>query len=126
MNIATHLLGPTQGVQIKRALERYPERLAFKDERGEQTYAEVYELIGRYQAVLEAAGLQRGDGVAALGANRFEVWALGSAVQSLGLCVTWLHPMEIGRASCRGRGDDSAGGTGRGGEGRGTRPGDSA
>src|SRR5699024_5953718 len=93
MNIATHLLGPTQGVQIKRALERYPERLAFKDERGEQTYAEVYELIGRYQAVLEAAGLQRGDGVAALGANRFEVWALGIAVQSLGLYVTWLHPM---------------------------------
>ncbi|GAA4478048.1 AMP-binding protein [Enteractinococcus fodinae] len=93
MNIATHLLGPTQGVQIKRALERYPERLAFKDERGEQTYAEVYDLIGRYQAVLEAAGLKRGDGVAALGANRFEVWVLGSAVQSMGLYITWLHPM---------------------------------
>src|SRR5690625_7337756 len=93
MNIATHLLGPTQGVQIKRALERYPERIAFKDERGEQTYAEVYDLIGRYQAVLEAAGLQRGDGVAALGASRFEVWALGSAGQSMGLYITWLHPM---------------------------------
>lgn len=93
MEITTHLMGPTQGVQIKRALERYPERIAFKDERGEQTYADVYDVIGRYQAVLEAAGLQRGDGVAALGANRFEVWALGSAVQSMGLYITWLHPM---------------------------------
>ena len=93
MKISTHLMGPTQGVQIKRALERYPERIAFKDERGEQTYADVYDLIGRYQAVLEAAGLGRGDGVAALGANRFEVWALGAAVQSMGLYITWLHPM---------------------------------
>lgn len=93
MQITTHLLGPTQGVQIKRALERYPERIAFKDARGQQTYAEVYDLIGRYQAVLKAAGVQRGDGVAALGANRYEVWALGSAVQSMGLYITWLHPM---------------------------------
>ena len=93
MQIPTHLLGPTEGVQIKRTLQRYPERVAFKDERGEQTYGEVYDLIARYQAVLEASGLHRGDGVAALGANRFEVWAIGAAVQAMGLYITWLHPM---------------------------------
>lgn len=93
MEIAAHLTGPTIGAQIKRVLERHPNRVAFVEERGEKTYAEVLDLIGRYQAVLSGAGLRRGDGVAALGANRFEVWALGAAVQSLGLYVTWLHPM---------------------------------
>lgn len=93
MEITTHIMGPTHGTQIKRVLERFPDRIAFKDERGQQTYAEVSNLIGRYQAILEAAGLQRGDGVAALGANRFEVWVLGSAVQAMGLYITWLHPM---------------------------------
>jgi fatty-acyl-CoA synthase len=94
MEIAAHLTGPTYGAQVKRTLERYPDRIAFKDQQGnQQTYAEVSDLIGRYQAVLASAGLQRGDGVAALGANRFEVWVLGVAVQSLGLYITWLHPM---------------------------------
>ena len=93
MEIAAHLTGPAYGTTVKRTLERYPERIAFKDVRGQQTYAEVLDLIGRYQAVLTAAGLQRGDGVAALGANRYEVWVLGAAVQSLGLYITWLHPM---------------------------------
>lgn len=93
MEIAAHLTGPTIGAQIRRVLERYPHRVAFVEERGEKTYAEVLDLIGRYQAVLSGAGLRRGDGVAALGANRYEVWALGAAVQSLGLYVTWLHPM---------------------------------
>ncbi|GAA4517029.1 AMP-binding protein [Brevibacterium yomogidense] len=93
MEIAQHLTGPTIGAQIRRILERHPDRVAFKEERGETTYAQVLDLICRYQAVLSQAGLRRGDGIAALGANRFEVWALGVAVQSLGLYVTWLHPM---------------------------------
>ena len=93
MEIASHLTGPTIGAQSRRILERHPQRVAFVDATGEHTYAEVLDLIGRYQAVLAQAGLHRGDGVAALGANRFEVWALGIAVQSLGLYVTWLHPM---------------------------------
>ncbi|HLS34594.1 MAG TPA: AMP-binding protein, partial [Brevibacterium sp.] len=93
MEIAAHLTGPTMGAQTRRVLRRYPHRVAFKDARGERTYAEVLDLICRYQAVLTDAGLQRGDGVAALGANRFEVWALGAAVQSLGIYITWLHPM---------------------------------
>ena len=93
MEIAAHLTGPSMGAQFKRVLERHPERVAFVDERGEKTYGEVLDLISRYQEVLSEAGLRRGDGVAALGANRFEVWALGAAVQSLGLYVSWLHPM---------------------------------
>ncbi|QCP04991.1 AMP-binding protein [Brevibacterium sp. CS2] len=93
MEIATHLTGPTYASTIKRTLERHPDRIAFSDARGQQTYAEVLDLIGRYQAVLSAAGLERGDGVAALGANRYEVWVLSAAVQSLGLYITWLHPM---------------------------------
>ena len=93
MEIASHLTGPTIGAQTRRILERHPQRVAFVDASGQHTYAEVLDLIGRYQAVLTQAGLRRGDGVAALGGNRFEVWALGIAVQSLGLYVTWLHPM---------------------------------
>ena len=93
MEIAAHLTGPTLASQFRRVLERYPDRVAFKEDRGEKTYAEVLDLISRYQAVLSDAGLRRGDGIAALGANRFEVWALGAAVQSLGLYATWLHPM---------------------------------
>ncbi|GAA2000461.1 AMP-binding protein [Brevibacterium samyangense] len=93
MEIASHLLGPTYGSVVERTLQRYPERIAFRDARGQQTYAEVLDTISRYQQVLLDVGLRRGDGIAALGANRFEVWALGSAVQSLGMYITWLHPM---------------------------------
>lgn len=93
MEIPAHLSGPTIGAQYRRILERHPDRIAFQDDRGPQTYAAVQSLIGGYQAVLERSGLRRGDGVAALGGNRYEVWALGIAVQSLGLYVTWLHPM---------------------------------
>lgn len=93
MEIAAHLTGPTIGSQYRRILERYPDRVAFQEARGAQSYAAVHDLIGGYQAVLEQAGLTRGDGVAALGGNRYEVWALGVATQSLGLYITWLHPM---------------------------------
>ena len=62
MEIASHLTGPTIGAQSRRILERHPQRVAFVDATGEHTYAEVLDLIGRYQAVLAQAGLHRGDG----------------------------------------------------------------
>ncbi|GAB3294752.1 AMP-binding protein [Epidermidibacterium keratini] len=93
MEIAPYQTGPSVGRLAIRTLAAYPDRVAFAWDRGSITYAETAAVIGRYQKVLSDAGLQRGDGVAALGGNRFEVWALGIAVQSLGLYITWLHPM---------------------------------
>lgn len=94
MEIAAHTTGPTYGVQVARTLARFPDRTAFVEEGGRTfTYAEVADLIGRYQAVLASAGMRQGEGVAALGGNRAEVWALSSAAQAMGLYITWLHPM---------------------------------
>ena len=76
-----------------RTLDAYPNRVAFRWDGGEITYAALKAAVGRYQQVLLDAGLQKGQRVAALGGNRFEVWAIGTASQSLGMYVTWLHPM---------------------------------
>ena len=93
MQLNTHQGGPTIGRLTRRTLEAHPDRAAFKWDGGSATYAEVQAMIGRFQKVLADAGLQRGQGVAALGGNRVEVWAIGQAAQSMGLYTTWLHGM---------------------------------
>ncbi|WP_153504796.1 AMP-binding protein [Cumulibacter manganitolerans] len=93
MQLAAHQGGPSLGRLALRTLDGHPDRTAFAWDGGSVTYAEVKATVGRYQKVLADAGLQRGQGVAALGGNRFEVWAIGTAIQALGLYVTWLHPM---------------------------------
>jgi fatty-acyl-CoA synthase len=84
--------GPTIGSLALRVLRRHPERVAFTGDGCELTYGQADALIGGYQAVLVAAGLDRGARVAVLSANRAEAWCAAIAVQALGMAVVWLHP----------------------------------
>jgi fatty-acyl-CoA synthase len=93
MQLNTHQGGPTVGRLTRRTLNAHRDRVAFKWTGGSATYAEVQTMIGKFQQVLADAGLRRGQGVAALGGNRVEVWAIGQAAQSMGLYTTWLHGM---------------------------------
>ncbi|MDI1264906.1 MAG: AMP-binding protein [bacterium] len=76
-----------------RALARRPDRTAFVWNGGSLSYAGAYDLIGRLQAAMVAAGLKRGQTAAFLSANSAETWCAGIAAQGLGLVVTWLHPL---------------------------------
>ncbi|MFV0533126.1 MAG: AMP-binding protein [Cumulibacter sp.] len=93
MQLNDHQGGPTMARLTRRTLSAHPDRVAFSWDGGSATYAQTEAMIGQFQKVLADAGLQRGQGVAALGGNRIEVWALGQAVQSSGMYTTWLHPM---------------------------------
>lgn len=83
-----------------RALNRYPERLAFKWGDSELTYAATKKMIGRMQALLRAQGMISGQRIALLTANRAETWCVGIAAQGLGMTTTWLHPMGAIEAHC--------------------------
>lgn len=76
-----------------RALARFPGRRAFVWDDGLLTYRAAYDLIGRLQAAMAAAGVKKGDTVAFLSANSAETWCAGVAAQGLGAVVTWLHPL---------------------------------
>ena len=93
MQLNTHQGGPTVGRLTRRTLEAHPDLVAFQWDGGSATYAEVQSMIGKFQKVLQDAGLRRGQGIAALGGNRVEVWAIGQAAQSMGIYTTWLHGM---------------------------------
>ena len=84
---------PTIGTQTLRALSRYPDRTAFAWDGGAISYAAMFDLIGRIQAVYNAVGLQRGERLALLTSNRAETWAAGVAAQCCGIGITWLHPL---------------------------------
>lgn len=84
---------PTAVTMTLRALARFPERRAFVWDGGSLSYRETYNLIGRLQAGLVAAGLRKGQTVAFLSANSATTWCAGVAAQGLGLIITWLHPL---------------------------------
>jgi fatty-acyl-CoA synthase len=85
--------GPTTTTQALRALRRHPQRIAFVSGALRLTYRAAWDLIGRMQAVMLAAGLGRGQRLAILTANRPESWCAGIAATASGLSVTWLHPL---------------------------------
>ncbi len=84
---------PTYCGLVLRALARFPDRVAFQTAERQVRYAEAADFIGRTQAVLQACGLQRGQRVALLSANRWDSWCAGVAAQALGAVVTSLHPL---------------------------------
>lgn len=92
MNIPTDWSGPTSSTLALRALQRHPSQVAFVWEGGSLSYAGALDLIGRFQGAFQAAW-PRPRVVAFLSANRPEAWCAEIAVQSLGMPVTWLHPM---------------------------------
>ncbi len=85
--------GLTSAALMMRAMARWGDRVAFSGYGGSFTYAQSLELIGRYQAVMQASGVVRGQRIALLNANRAEAWLAGVAAQALGLCMTALHPL---------------------------------
>ncbi|MDE0726074.1 MAG: AMP-binding protein [Alphaproteobacteria bacterium] len=85
--------GLTMGGLMLRALARWGDRVAFSGHGGSFTYAQSFDLVGRYQAAMQGAGAVRGQRMALLNANRAEASLAGVAAQSLGLCLTALHPL---------------------------------
>lgn len=75
------------------ALERYPSRIAFVHGARTWTYGETSDPIARIQRVLSRLGLDRGDGIAVLSANRPEGWMVEQAAIALGARLIPLRPL---------------------------------
>jgi len=84
---------PTVGSQTLRALSRHPSRAALFWDGGSISYRAATEIIGRMQNVFINSGLERGQRVAILTANRAEAWCAGVAAQLCAAGITWLHPL---------------------------------
>ncbi|MFK7733373.1 MAG: AMP-binding protein [Pseudomonadales bacterium] len=79
---------------ILQGLRRWPERDAIVDACGlALSYADLEQRIWQFAQALKAAGLQAGDGVAQLAANRVDTYVLMSACLASGIRYTPLHPM---------------------------------
>lgn len=75
------------------ALHRARDRIVLQDSRRAWTGAAALEGIAAIQSNLDEAGCRAGQRVAVLSGNRCETWLTGVAIQGLGMCVTWLHPL---------------------------------
>jgi fatty-acyl-CoA synthase len=75
------------------ALQRFPDRVAFRQDGRELTYAQTAELLARWVSVFRARGLRVGEGVGVLSPNRPEVWLGQTAAPMAGGRFTALHPM---------------------------------
>jgi fatty-acyl-CoA synthase len=78
---------------IVRALQCFPERVAFRQGDRSVRYDEAADLISRFVTVLRGLGLREGDGVGLLSPNRPEVWMAQAAPGFLGASYTALHPL---------------------------------
>jgi fatty-acyl-CoA synthase len=78
---------------IVEALSRYPEREAFRWDGGAMTYAEAADLTSRLTQLLASRGVGRGDGVAALGPNRPELFLVQAAAYLLGARFTGMNAL---------------------------------
>ena len=87
-------------------LRRFPERVAFRHDGRDLTYAQIGDRLGRCVRLLHERGFRAGDGVGILSPNRPEVWIGQTAAPLAGGRFTALHPLgsfddhryEIGRA----------------------------
>ncbi len=75
------------------ALRRFPERVAFRQDGRDLTYAQTAELLSRWISVFRSRGLRLGEGVGVLSPNRPEVWLAQTATPMAGGRFTALHPM---------------------------------
>jgi fatty-acyl-CoA synthase len=85
--------GCTMGELFVRAARRFPDRIALVDGAEQITYREMGQRMARYAAVFAAAGLEVGDGVAQLSANRVDAVCIIGAISMAGLRYTPLHPL---------------------------------
>ncbi|MDH3992937.1 MAG: AMP-binding protein, partial [Gammaproteobacteria bacterium] len=86
--------GSTYFDLILQGLRRWPEREAIVDASGlGLSYRQLEQRIWQIASVLRDAGLEPGDGVAQLAANRVDTFATMAAVLANGMRYTPLHPM---------------------------------
>jgi fatty-acyl-CoA synthase len=79
------------------ALRRFDGRTAFAG--GDAvSYAALADTIGRFEAVLQQAGVGHDRTVAIVSRNRWDAWAAASAVSALGAAPCWLHPLGTSSA----------------------------
>jgi fatty-acyl-CoA synthase len=83
----------TVGDIVTAALRRFPQRVAFRQDGQDLTYAETEATLARWAAVLQSRGLQRGQGVGLLSPNRPEAWLAQVAPALAGGRYTALHPL---------------------------------
>jgi fatty-acyl-CoA synthase len=83
----------TFGDLVVDALERFPERVAFRQGKTEWTYRHTAGLLARWVSVLRQRGLRAGDGVGVLSPNRPEVWLGQTSPALAGGRYTALHPL---------------------------------
>ncbi len=83
----------TFGDLIVDVLDRFSERVAFRQDGVEWTYRHTADRLARWVSVLRERGLREGEGVGVLSPNRPEVW-LGQVAPGLaGGRYTALHPL---------------------------------
>ncbi|MBP6900680.1 MAG: AMP-binding protein [Burkholderiaceae bacterium] len=82
----------TVGELLIAAIGRGGERTAFVCDELSWSYRQLGELVSQVVQVLSARGLQRGDAVATLSANRPEAFLVTAAAYLMGLRLTWMNP----------------------------------
>ena len=84
--------GCNVGDLVVSAITRGGERVAFISDDTHWTYRELGAKISQVIQALQARGLQRGDAVATLSANRPEAFLITAAAYLMGLRLTWMNP----------------------------------
>ena len=83
----------TYGELVVEALNRFPDRIAFRQDGSEWSYRETADRLARWVSVLRRYGLRGGEGVGVLSPNRPEVWLGQTAPGLAGGRYTALHPL---------------------------------
>ncbi len=84
--------GCSVGDLVVTAIRRGGDRVAFISGDEQWTYRQLGAKLSQVIQVLAARGLQRGDAVATLSANRPEAFMMTAAAYLMGLRMTWLNP----------------------------------
>ena len=84
--------GCTVGDLVVSAVARGGDRVAFISDDTRWTYRQLGAMVSQVIQALAARGLQRGDAVATLSANRPEAFLITAAAYVMGLRLTWMNP----------------------------------
>ena len=85
--------GGALGALCVNAFARFGDRHAIADDTTRWTYRELGNAVARLITLFRNIGLDRGDAVSVLSANRVESWAVICAAAIMGMRYTPLHPL---------------------------------